>query len=251
MNIRNLLCLICSLFLTLNVNAQGKNSVKWVRVEGGEFLMGCSSADKDCYPDEAEHKVYVSTFEIAACEVTVEQYMYFCEQTGRQKPKEPPFGWQSQHPIVNVTWQDAADYAQWAGCRLPTEAEWEYAAKGGKQSKGYKYSGSNNPLEVGWCFENSAASTHPVGEKLPNELGIYDMSGNVWEWCSDNYDIYYYKESPKSNPKGPASGLGKCNRGGCFNFDAKVMLTTHRRGCSEDSKGTGTGFRLARDVKRK
>ena len=125
MNTRNILCLICSLFLTLSVNAQGKNSVKWVRVEGGEFLMGCSSTDKDCYPDEAEHKVYVSTFEIAACEVTVEQYMYFCEQTGRQKPKEPPFGWQSQHPIVNVTWQDAADYAQWAGCRQPTETERE------------------------------------------------------------------------------------------------------------------------------
>lgn len=243
MNIRNILCLICSLFLTLSVNAQGKNSVKWVRVEGGEFLMGCSSADKDCYPDEAEHKVYVSTFEIAACEVTVEQYMYFCEQTGRQKPKEPPFGWQSQHPIVNVTWQDAADYAQWAGCRLPTEAEWEYAAKGGKQSKGYKYSGSNNPLEVGWCFENSAASTHPVGEKLPNELGIYDMSGNVWEWCSDWYGKY--SSGAQANPKGPYDGSYRVVRGGSWDDNAKGCRSSNRTCNSPGYRADYLGLRLS------
>ena len=217
MNIRNILCLICSLFLTLGVNAQGKNSIKWVRVEGGEFLMGCSSTDKDCYPDEAEHKVYVSTFEIAACEVTVEQYMYFCEQTGRQKPKEPPFGWQSQHPIVNVTWQDAADYAQWAGCRLPTEAEWEYAALAlvgntvderiverriypwnghitrtaekkyyGEMMANFKRS-RGDAMGVASALNDHWEYTAPVMFYFPNDFGLYNMAGNVAEWVMDVY----------------------------------------------------------------
>lgn len=230
--------------------AQRDNEIKWIRVEGGSFMMGCNRGEEDCYPDEEAHSVRVSSFEISAYEVTVAEYRRYCEQTGQNMPKEPLFGWQDDHPVVNVSWQQATDYAKWIGGRLPTEAEWEFAARGGVKSMGYKYSGSDNPFEVGWCYENSKASTHPVGTKQANELGIYDMSGNAWEWCSDNYGIYYYKESPKDNPKGPKEGLGKCNRGGCFNFDHKVMMNTHRRGCGDESIGIGTGFRVARDIRR-
>ncbi len=239
------------MFFCNALSAQAPQPTKWIRVEGGSFMMGCNATDKDCYPDEAAHAVILSSFEISAYEVTVAEYRYYCDKTGKSMPEEPVFGWQDDNPIVNVTWQEATDYAAWAGARLPTEAEWEYAARGGKQSKGYAYSGSNDPFEVGWSYENSAQTTHPVGQKKANELGIYDMSGNAWEWCSDNYGIYYYKESPKQNPKGPSKGLGKCNRGGCFNFDYKVMKTTHRRGSGNESTGVGTGFRLVRDVKGK
>lgn len=236
--------------MTLCGLAQRDKDIKWVRVEGGSFMMGCNRGEEDCYPDEEAHSVRVSSFEISAYEVTVAEYRRYCEQTGQNMPKEPLFGWQDDHPVVNVSWQQATDYAKWIGGRLPTEAEWEFAARGGVKSMGYKYSGSDNPFEVGWCYENSEASTHPVGTKQANELGIYDMSGNAWEWCSDNYGIYYYKESPKDNPKGPKEGLGKCNRGGCFNFDHKVMMSTHRRGCGDESIGIGTGFRVARDIRR-
>jgi formylglycine-generating enzyme required for sulfatase activity len=244
-----LIFLFCFLVLVNQSFAQSFTPIKWVKVEGGSYMMGCQSKDKDCYPDEEEHLVEVSSFEISAYEITVAQYRYYCEKTGAQMPKEPPFGWNENHPIVNVTWYEAVSFARWAGGRLPTEAEWEYAAKGGKQSKGYKYSGSDNPFEVGWCYENSQGTTHPVGEKKCNELGLYDMSGNAWEWCSDNYEIYYYKESPKLNPQGPKTGLGKCNRGGCFNFDAKVMLNTHRRGSGDEVVGVGTGFRIVRNAR--
>lgn len=223
---------------------------EFVRVEGGLFTMGCTSTDKDCYPDERpSHRVMVSTFEIGKYEVTVKEYKEFCKATKRQMPQQPSFGWVDNYPMVNVTWQDAVDYAAWKGCRLPTEAEWEYAAKGGKESKGYIYSGSNNSDEIAWSYENAEKHPHPVGTKKPNELGIYDMSGNAWEWCQDNYQIFYYETSPATNPKGPDSGLGKVNRGGCFAFD-KTLLNVHHRRCSDPkSKGTGTGFRLARDVK--
>lgn len=231
--------------------AQTFLDIKWIKVEGGEFDMGCRQTDPDCYPDEEAHRVSVSTFEIAAHEVTVAQYRLYCEKTGNPMPKEPPFGWQDEHPIVNITWKEAQGFATWAGARLPTEAEWEYAARGGRLSRGYLYSGSNNPDEVGWSYENSSKTTHPVGQKKPNELGIYDMSGNAWEWCSDNYAIDYYNHSPRLNPQGPREGLGKCNRGGCFNFDCKVMKVSHRRGSGEESIGVGTGFRLARDVKKR
>jgi formylglycine-generating enzyme required for sulfatase activity len=226
--------------------SQGKESIEWVKVEGGTFQMGCQKTEPDCYPDEEQHTVTLSTFQISKYEITVAQYRYYCNQTGKSMPQEPNFGWQDNAPIVNVTWQEAKDYAKWAGGRLPTEAEWEFAARGGNKSKGYKYSGGDNALEVGWCYENSEKMTHPVGEKKANELGLYDMSGNAWEWCEDNYDIYYYKNSPQKNPKGPTKGIGKVNRGGCYNFDYRLMKTTHRRGSGDESTGTGTGFRIAK-----
>ncbi len=223
---------------------------EFVRVEGGYFIMGCNQTEKNCYPDESPaHKVYISTFEIGKYEVTVGEYREFCKATNHNMPSAPSYGWKDNMPIVNVSWQDAHDYATWKGCRLPTEAEWEYAAKGGNKSLGYKYSGSNNYDKVGWCYENSDKRLHPVGEKKPNELGIYDMSGNAWEWCSDNYEIFYYENSPNTNPQGPLKGLGKVNRGGCFAFDYGLMSVHHRRCSDTSSAGSCTGFRLAKDIK--
>ncbi len=230
--------------------AQVKPETDWVRVEGGSFMMGCEESDKECYPDQQpKRKVNISTFEISRYEVTVGEYEMICKATKRSMPSPPPYGFIDSHPIVYITWQDAMDYAKWIGGRLPTEAEWEFAAKGGINSKGYTYSGSNNYDEVGWCYENSSNQTHPIGQKLPNELGIYDMSGNAWEWVGDNYEIFYYKTSPSINPKGPMKGLGKVNRGGCFSFDFNLMRTSHRRGSGENTAGFGTGFRVARDIK--
>jgi len=243
---------ILVLGLSFNLYSQDKPNIDWVRVDGGSFMMGCEKSDDDCYPDEQPmHKITVSSFDISKYEVTVGDYKLFCKATNRNMPSPPSWGLIDSHPIVYITWQDAVDYCSWVGGRLPTEAEWEFAAKGGNKTKGYEYSGSNNYNEVGWCFENSLGQTHPVGEKKPNELGIYDMSGNAWEWVWDNYEIFYYEKSPSLNPKGPKEGLGKCNRGGCFNFDFKLMRTTHRRGSGSETVGYGTGFRVARSIKAK
>ena len=241
--------LLALLFFTFNAFSQEKPNIDWVRVEGGSFMMGCEKTDKDCYPDEQPiHKVIINTFLISRYEITVADYKLFSKATGKPMPLSPPWGHIDSHPIVYISWQDAVDYAKWVGGRLPTEAEWEYAARGGNKSKGYIFSGSNNYDEVGWSYENSDLKTHPVGEKLPNELGLYDMSGNAWEWVNDNYEIFYYEQSPSSNPQGPKQGLGKSNRGGCFNFDYKLMRTTHRRGSGHETLGFGTGFRIAKDI---
>ncbi|MFA6705378.1 MAG: formylglycine-generating enzyme family protein [Bacteroidales bacterium] len=237
-------------FFSFNLFAQQNPNIEWVRVEKGSFMMGCEKTDKDCYPDEQPvHKITLSTFEISKYEVTVADYKLFCKATNKKMPLAPSWGLIDTHPIVYISWQDAVDYAKWIGGRLPTEAEWEFAARGGIKSEGYEFSGSNNYDEVGWCYENSLLQTHSVGQKKPNELGIYDMSGNAWEWVNDNYEIFYYQKSPSTNPQGPKEGLGKSNRGGCFNFDYKLMRVTHRRGSGSETVGFGTGFRVARDIK--
>ncbi|MDR0789493.1 MAG: formylglycine-generating enzyme family protein [Bacteroidales bacterium] len=255
---KGLLTLICLLFAGITLafaqkqeDNKGIKDDDFILVEGGSFLMGCNKGDNDCYPDERpQHSVTIAAFKIYKYEVSVAQYRLFCQQTKRQMPTTPSFGWQDQSPIVNITWQDAVAYAKWVGCRLPTEAEWEYAARGGNKSKGFLYSGSNTYDEVGWSYENAAGKTHHIGLKRPNELGIYDMSGNAWEWCSDNYDIYYYEQSPSDNPLGANTDkLGKVNRGGGFSFDFSFLKTSARRGSATQSVGSGTGFRIVKDVK--
>ncbi|MBR1769845.1 MAG: SUMF1/EgtB/PvdO family nonheme iron enzyme [Bacteroidales bacterium] len=224
---------------------------EFVFVEGGYFNMGCEKGDKDCYPDEQPmHRVYISSFEIGKYEVTLKEYRLFCQKTNRPMPVAPSYDYEDDMPIVNVSWQDANDYAKWKGCRLPTEAEWEYAAKGGQKSMGFTFAGSNDYDEVGWCYENADKRLHNVGQKKPNELGIYDMSGNAWEWCTDNYGISYYENSEQDNPQGPSSGLGKVNRGGSIAFDHGLLNVHHRRCSDASSKGFATGFRLVRDVKK-
>ncbi|MCF8244561.1 MAG: SUMF1/EgtB/PvdO family nonheme iron enzyme [Saprospiraceae bacterium] len=159
-----------------------------------------------------------------------------------------------KYPVVNVTWYGAVAYTEWLSqktgknFRLPTEAEWEYAARGGSQSKDTKYSGSNNLDEVAWYSENSGNRTHSVGQKRGNELGAFDMSGNVWEWCGDWYDENYYQNFVKgstNNPKGPASGVRRVLRGGSWDNGATWLRPADRSWGNPGGRYDNDGFRVA------
>jgi formylglycine-generating enzyme required for sulfatase activity len=161
-------------------------------------------------------------------------------------PYAPSWGWKDKNPIVNVSWDDAEAFCEWLGGRLPTEAEWEYAAKGGSESKGYEYSGSNIVDDVTWHFGNSGSTTHPVGTRQANEFGLYDMSGNVLEWCSDWYDQGYYQKSPQVNPQGPTSGTSRVVRGGAWFGLPWDVRCACRDWTYPDGWGNHPGFRVAR-----
>ncbi len=213
-------------------------------VTGGTFQMG----NTDYTNQQPVHAVTVSNFFFDAREVTVAQYRSFCTATGRSMPVWPSWGWEEDNPMVYVGWGDAAAYCQWAGKRLPTEAEWEYAARGGNRSQGYTYSGSNTIGDVAWYGYNAGNRTHPVGTKTPNELGLYDMSGNVCEWCSDWYDARYYSVSPPVDPKGPSSGTYfRVLRGGSWNESENFWRVAERGRESPEVGGHGVGFRCAAD----
>ncbi len=229
--------LIFATLLLIATNGFGKNLPKFVHVQGGTFTMGdkIGTGNKDQRPT---HKVTLKSFDISATEVTVAQYRYYSESTGVGMPKEPSWGWQDNHPIVNVSWRDAMDYSDWLSnqldqkVRLPYEAEWEYAARGGNQSKGYKFSGSNDLADVGWfdSDKNSGKKTHAVAGKKPNELGLYDMSGNAFEWCIDIYAGDYYANSPKNDPTGATEGNARVIRGGGWNLDDTFSRVAFRYG---------------------
>lgn len=215
-----------------------------VLVNGGTFKMGNDGGGEE--REKPAHDVSLNTFKIAKTPVTVAHYRIFCSETKREMPKAPTWGLQDNHPVVGISWHDAASYCVWLSektkqpYRLPTEAEWEYASKGGK-SNVYIYSGSNEWEEVGWRGETS---TKPVAQKKPNELGIYDMSGNVWEWCSDWYNAEYYAISPSSNPKGPTTGSDKVLRGGGYNSGIASLRSEKRHFGSPDAMAFSSGFRI-------
>ena len=152
-------------------------------------------------------------------------------------------------PVELVSWDDCQEFIQKLNqltgkqFRLPTEAEWEYAARGGRKSRGYKYAGGNDIGSVAWYDVNSGTGTHPVAAKQANELGIYDMSGNVWEWCGDWYGDY--QSSSQSDPQGPSSGSSRVYRGGSYYFDARICRVSYRINSTPDYRDGNLGLRLS------
>lgn len=238
-------------------------SFEMVYVEGGTFQMG--SNDSGTGDDEKPvHSVTLSDYYIGETEVTQELWEEVMGTTIEQQCKKAEEndwglgGVGSNNPMYYISWSDCQEFIkklnQMTGkdFRLPTEAEWEYAARGGNKSRGYKYSGSDDFDDVVWCFDTNAYDdverssdfcTHSVGSKLPNELGIYDMSGNVNEWCSDWYGDY--SASSQTNPTGPASGSDRVCRGGGWTSPAQFCRVTLRGGMCPSCRYFYNGFRLA------
>ncbi|MHB1457566.1 MAG: formylglycine-generating enzyme family protein [Armatimonadota bacterium] len=247
---RNLLIVVLLLVVCSGVFAAGtatsKGAVKinpkdgavmvWVRA--GEFIMGSTDAqattelkklpivqqelDKSVFDNETpQQRVYLDSYWMYKCEVTVAQYQKFCKATNRKMPEPPEWGWIWNHPIMNVSWQDAADYAKWAGVSLPTEAQWEKAARG-TDGRIYPW---GNEWDAKKCATNLRGwpnSTTIVGSYIAgaSPYGCMDMAGNVWEWCSDLYSPNYYKTVPVRNPTGPALPEPGAHvlRGGSWDF---------------------------------
>jgi len=212
--------------------------VEMVFVKGGTFMMGSEDGDDD---EKPVHQVTVSDFYIGKYEVT--------QKLWKEVMGSNPSSFKGDdRPVEYVSWHDVQEFIRklnkktGGNYRLPTEAEWEYAARGGAKSRGYKYAGSNNIGEVAEYVGNNNKETKPVGGKKPNELGIYDMSGNVWEWCSDWYGDY--SSSSQTNPTGPSSGSYRVLRGGSWNGGASRCRVACRNGYPPTLSGSILGFRL-------
>ena len=212
-----------------------------VYVEGGSFMMGSDKGDSD---EKPIHKVEVGNFYISKYEVTQAQWQAIMGENPSNHKNCP------NCPVERVSWEDCQEFIKRLNLktgkkyRLPTEAEWAYASRGGKYSKGYKYAGSNDIDKVAWYGNNSDYQTHVVGKKEPNELGLYDMSGNVWEWCSDWYGEDYYGKSQLSNPEGPTNGEYRVLRGGSWNYFAVFCRTSYRCFSYPSSRSNSIGLRL-------
>ena len=210
-----------------------------IYVDSGEFTRTSNTEKKT---EQSEHAVQLGSFLMDKTEVTQREYRhvmgkYASDYTGCM-----------ECPVENVSWFDATVYARKVGKRLPTEAEWEYAAQGGAYARTSQlYSGSNDIGDVAWFLANTE-SKQPVGKKQPNALGLYDMSGNVWEWCADWYHDDYFQIAGKSDPKGPEYGTEKVVRGGSW-FSNDVFCTVNRRyKLKPDYRDTNFGFRCVKDI---
>ncbi len=248
--------------------------IQMVFVKGGCYQMGDTFGDGD-KDEKPVHEVCVRDFYLGKNEVTVGGFSKFVNDTGYRTEAEngdgcyiwtgskwdkksdanwrnPGFSQNDNHPAVCVSWNDAQSFLSWLskksgkGYRLPTEAEWEYAARSG--GKAEKWAGTNSENELGnyaWYNANSGSKTHPVGQKQPNGLGIYDMTGNVWEWCSDWYGEKYYGESPRDNPQGPGSSSFRVLRGGSWSNSNQNSRAASRFRFNPDNRYSSDGFRVA------
>lgn len=246
-----------------------QQAIKMAVVNEGTYLIG---SDNKAFADETpSHNVKISSFYISQYEIIYEDYASFCKTAGYPEPNGTP-----GFPATSISWENAVMFCNWLssrdgfdkayeidrneekeifnvkcnfqsnGYRLPTEAEWECAAKGGHRSKEYKFSGSNSPYNVAWFNENYKGLEHKTGELLPNELGIYDMSGNVAEWCWDYYGEDYYKKSEAENPKGSNAVYDRVFRGGSRRDKMEYIETTRRFHKSQKERDLYIGIRVVR-----
>ena len=238
-------------FETNNPNTFTVNGVSFemVYVEGGSFDMGATTEQgSDAYDSEYPvHSVTLSDYYIGRCEVTQELWLAVMGSWPGTAPSNS-YGVGANYPAYYISWNDCQEFVAELNrltgrtFRLPTEAEWEYAARGGNKSRHYKYSGSGNIGYVAWYYKNSGNKTHAVGTKTANELGIYDMSGNVYEWCSDWYGSY--SAGAQTNPQGPSSGTYRVLRGGSWNYNASYCRVSNRNYNDPDFSFNGLGLRL-------
>jgi formylglycine-generating enzyme required for sulfatase activity/serine/threonine protein kinase len=232
--------------------AEITNSIgmKLVLIPPGEFMMGSPDSDKDAYATEKpQHRVRITKrFYLGVTEVTQEQY----ERTIRTNPSH--FKGDPQRPVETVSWDDALEFCRRLGqqegnrYRLPTEAEWEYACRAGSTTK-YGFGDDEAALrEHAWFWSNSNKTTLPVGQKEANAWGLFDMHGNVWEWCQDSYDGACYSEPPTDDPRGPSGGAGRVLRGGHWHADGWLCRSAFRLDCRPECRGRNVGFRVACQV---
>ncbi|WP_430814294.1 formylglycine-generating enzyme family protein [Carboxylicivirga sp. RSCT41] len=223
-------------------------------ISGGEFIMGKDYKDGKSASSPA-HKVKLNSFYMDTHEVTNAEYHKFCLETGHRLPEF----WNTDvfrsgekypdYPVIGVSYGDALEYAKWAGKRLPTEAEWEYAARGGKAGKAY-------PNGNKWEYEKDKSKPdgwlnliHPVGSHSPaNNFGLHDMAGNAWEWVADKFSADYYSQSEYDNPKGPESGNGRVIRGGSWHSGPMCKRVFYRKGLSPGWCDFAVGFRCVKDL---
>ena len=223
---------------------RGNVEIEMVYVQGGTFIMGCSGYNSgNCEKDEKPaHRVTVSNFYIGKYEVTQKQW-------SQVMGGNPSHFKGDNLPVGKVSWYDVQEFITRLNSmtgkvyRLPTEAEWEFAARGGVKSTGFAFAGSNNPVDVAWFKHNSGGSCRPVGSRGSNELGIYDMSGNVWEWVFDW--SANYSPADWTNPLGPQNGVNRVLRGGSWPYDAHYCRVSYRNGSAPGNRGADVGFRLA------
>jgi len=259
--------------------------LEYVYIPPGSFMMGAVPGDSEAEDNESpRHRVTISRgFRMSRTEVTVRAYKRFCDATGRSMPPAPESsrqifnpGWRYlDHPILHVTWHDAVAYCEWPGVRLPTEAEWEYAARGGQDGRIYVWGNNILPIVNGikqaniggescrranpdwdWSregrifsgYDDDYAGTSPVGSFTANGLGLYDMAGNVWEWCSDWYNSGYYSRSPSRDPQGPSSGEYRVSRGGSWGVHPRHVRAPSRSRHAPGLRYFDGGFRCVRDL---
>ncbi len=262
---------------TLLVEILASALPEFVDIPAGSFAMG---ADKDEYFQIYVHTVTLNAFKISKTEITNTQYCTFLNAWSAQSGQDIPYSeidnywngetwfnylptstaWFNQqilldngvwkavegkenYPMILVSWFGAKAYCDFYGYSLPTEAEWEYAARGGSGDN-YIYSGSDILNDVAWWEGNSDGYNYPVGQKKANGYGLYDMSGNVWEWCNDWFDQYYYLDSPTTNPTGPATGTERVVRGGAWAYLELLCRLSTRRGMTPDYRSGYWGFRV-------
>ncbi|MEM6262952.1 MAG: formylglycine-generating enzyme family protein [Bacteroidota bacterium] len=245
-------------------------------VDGGTYIMGNDFNDME----KPTHEVRVSGFFMGKYEVTISEFAHFVEKTGYKSEAERVGGsevvsgdkwvftegvsWQhdefgntraemdwSRYPVIHVSWYDASAYCKWVSeqtgytFRLPREAEWEYAALGGIYATPHTYAGGETPQQLGWYQGNSDRKVHPIGQLQSNEVNLFDMSGNVWEWCHDWYNLYpAYKQI---NPDGSSTGTGRVIRGGCWIRGERAMEVTARGNYAPKRTFGHIGFRVVRE----
>ncbi len=227
----------------------GNVSFKMIRIEHGTFMMG-ATPEMECPNDEEKpvHEVIISKdYYMGETQVTQALWQTVMGDNPSHFKDDIMV---KKHPVDSVSWNDCQEFIKKLNTltgeqfRLPTEAEWEFAARGGNKSRHTQYSGSDDIDSVAWYYGNSGSQTHPVAKKLPNELGLYDMSGNVWEWCNDCYGDDYYANSPSVDPQGPSAGFRVLRGGGCGD-DPWFCRSSHRYWNCPDDGDHDCGFRLA------